>query len=178
MSKEIAKRYAKALFSIAKEVKKEVLIEKELSCFGSAFCEKEAKTFFSSPLASFEQKKIIIDQVLSKNKVSQEVGDLIKILLKKGRIAHIASIHEEYRNFLDADQGLTRGVVRAAKPLSGEAQLELEKKITTVLKKKIKLVFVEDAELLGGVVAQVGGWTFDDSVKTHLSNIKEMLIKN
>jgi F-type H+-transporting ATPase subunit delta len=43
------------------------------------------------------------------------------------------------------------------------------------LNKKIILTYKEDPTLLGGVVAQVGGWTFDDSIETHLIKMNEEL---
>ncbi|MFZ4405339.1 MAG: F0F1 ATP synthase subunit delta, partial [Pseudobdellovibrionaceae bacterium] len=43
------------------------------------------------------------------------------------------------------------------------------------LNKKIILTSQKDPSLLGGLVAQVGGWTFDDSLKAHLSKLEEIL---
>jgi F-type H+-transporting ATPase subunit delta len=82
-----------------------------------------------------------------------------------------------YKNLMDEELGLTRGVVRAAKPLSADQLKGLEEKIRIVLKKKITLTFEEDRSLLGGVVAQAGGWTFDDSLDMHLNNLNDSLIK-
>src|SRR5437868_4697254 len=62
-----------------------------------------------------------------------------------------------------------------AQALSTDAKKSLETKISGVLKKKIVLTFQQDPKLLGGVVADVGGWTFDDSIDTHLKKLNEEL---
>jgi F-type H+-transporting ATPase subunit delta len=63
--------------------------------------------------------------------------------------------------------------VKSAKALSDEGRKDLEGKISKILNKKIILTYKEESTLLGGVVAQVGGWTFDDSIETHLIKLNE-----
>ena len=70
---------------------------------------------------------------------------------------------------------MTRGTVKSAKPLSEDAKKDLESRINKILNKKIILTYKEESTLLGGVVAQVGGWTFDDSIETHLTKLNEDL---
>jgi F-type H+-transporting ATPase subunit delta len=76
---------------------------------------------------------------------------------------------------MDIEEGVTRGVVRSAQALNDDAKKEIENKINKVLNKKIVLTYEQDPKLLGGVVAQVGGWTFDDSLDTHLKKLNEEL---
>ena len=51
----------------------------------------------------------------------------------------------------------------------------IEETVSAVTKKKVILNFTVDPKLLGGMTAQVGGWTFDDSLETHLTRLSEDL---
>jgi F-type H+-transporting ATPase subunit delta len=59
--------------------------------------------------------------------------------------------------------------------LAQESRTKIEDIVTKVTRKKVILSFVEDAKLIGGTVAQVGGWTFDDSLESHLRRLNEDL---
>jgi F-type H+-transporting ATPase subunit delta len=80
-----------------------------------------------------------------------------------------------FETISDEDHGVTRGNVRSAATLSPESRQQIEDTVTKVTKKKVILNFTEDPKLLGGMVAQVGGWTFDDSLETHLTRMSEDL---
>lgn len=175
---ELSKRYAKALLSVTKDKKNHETVLSELNSLGSIFSENEVEGFFDSPMITQEQKTELIKKVLSTQKVSDETTNLMVLLAKNGRLSAFAEIAKAYQTMIDSEAGVTRGVVRAARNLSAEAQKEIEVKIAQTLKKKIVLTFKEDSSVLGGVVADVGGWTFDDSIESHLRRLNEDLMKH
>jgi F-type H+-transporting ATPase subunit delta len=59
--------------------------------------------------------------------------------------------------------------------LNEDDRRKLEQTIAGVTKKKVILNFTEDKKLMGGLVAQVGGWSFDDSLQSHLTRLTEDL---
>jgi F-type H+-transporting ATPase subunit delta len=48
-------------------------------------------------------------------------------------------------------------------------------KTLKILNKKIVLTYTEDPGLLGGMVAQVGGWNFDETIEKHLKRMSDEL---
>ena len=84
-------------------------------------------------------------------------------------------ISNAFEAIIDEERGFVRGLVRSAEVLSPEARTRTEEAIKKVINKKIILSFVKDPNLLGGMVAQVGGWTFDDSLESHLIRLGEDL---
>lgn len=173
---EVSKRYAKALLESAKQNKTQEKVYTELqTVIKAVFVDSTVKTFFANPLISTEQKVAAIEASLRGAGLSEEVYNTIILLGKNDRLAVLDEVALAYQELLDVENGVTRGVVKSAQPLSTEARAQIEKKIEGVLNKKIVLTYEQDPKLLGGVVAQVGGWTFDDSIDTHLKKLNEEL---
>jgi F-type H+-transporting ATPase subunit delta len=173
----VASRYARALLSSTKQKGHHEQALNQLRVLEQVLeTDSQIKNYFENPVVSPDQKAKAIQTALS-GKVLEEVVNCLLLMTERGRLSSFSDMVRAFQDGLDEESGITRGIVRAAKPLAPEAQAQLEKKITQVLKKKIVLTFKEDPTLLGGVVAQVGGWTFDDSIETHLKRLNEDLTR-
>lgn len=173
---EISKRYAKALLAVAKQKGIHTQVHAELQALVKSFAGDAAvKSYFENPMIGSDQKIAAVKTSLSGKGVSEEVVNTLVLLAEKNRFGVLEQISFAYRDLLDMEEGVTRGVVRSAQPLAADAQKDIEQKITKVLNKKIVLTYEQDSKLLGGVVATVGGWTFDDSIDTHLKKLNEEL---
>jgi F-type H+-transporting ATPase subunit delta len=173
---EISKRYAKALLAVTKQKGSHLIALKELNQIADAFS-KDAGTieYFANPVISSEKKVAAVKAALSGVSISEEVLNTINLLGDKNRLNLLPQVVISFQEFLDIEEGITRGVVKSAQPLSEEARKEIEQKINKILNKKIVLTYQQDPKLLGGVITQVGGWTFDDSLDTHLKKLNEEL---
>ncbi|KYG70857.1 ATP synthase subunit delta [Bdellovibrio bacteriovorus] len=173
---EVAKSYAKALLAVAKQQGTHSKVFGELKAISEAFkMDTAVKSYFANPMISSDQKVAAVKAALTGKGVSQEVLNTLVLMGEKGRLEALDQVVHAFQEMLDLEEGITRGVIRSAQPLSAEAQKEIEQKINKVLNKKIVLTYQQDPKLLGGVVAQVGGWTFDDSIDTHLKKLNEEL---
>lgn len=173
---EVAKRYAKALLAAAKQAGAHNQVYAELEQIVKGFnADLGVKSYFSNPTISAEQKVSVLNAALKGQQVSETILSTLKVLGENDRLELIEQVLVAYREMLDLEEGITRGVVKSAQPLSAAAQKEVEQKIAKVLNKKIVLTYEQDPKLLGGVVAQVGGWTLDDSLDTHLKKLNEEL---
>lgn len=175
---EVLEKYSKALSFVAIENKNAARISENLEILSMIFEHNLISNFFSSPIVPLEVKREFLDKLLLSLELTSEVKSLATILLENGRLSLLRDLSKAFERLRDEDDGVTRGVVRAPRPLTSEAKRDFEKSIHEILKKKVLLSFEEDASLIGGVVAQVGGWTFDDSLKTHLRNMSETLSRN
>ncbi len=173
---EASRRYARALMALAKQKGQHDRAQEEISAIANIFkTEAGVRAYFNNPLISPDQKKLVVQNSFTNKGLLNEVYNLLLLLVDKNRIGAFEEIAEAYRDQMDLEQGITRGAARSARPLSAETKNDLEAKIHKILNKKIILTYKEDSSLLGGVVAQVGGWTFDDSIETHLIKMNEEL---
>lgn len=175
MISEVARRYARAFFELSKAAQTLDIVFSELRTLRDILNEDQSiQDYFTSPVIAPDQKISAIKAALS-GKISSEVLSALLLLAQKNRLGLFSEIVEAFESINDDDHGVTRGTVRSATVLSGEARQKLQETVSNVTKKKVILNFTEDPKLMGGMVAQVGGWTFDDSLETHLTRMSEEL---
>ena len=179
MSKlDLSKRYARALFAVSKESGSQAKIYSQLKQVAVLTEQPEVRTFINNPSVSLATKKEVFQKAFHNSQLAAELVSFLDLLLEKKRISAISEIVKTFEEIVDQDNGLTRGFVYSAKPLGPDALTALEGKISNILKKKIVLTSKEDPSLIAGAVAKVGGWTFDDSLQTHLKNLNEELLNH
>lgn len=175
MISEVSKRYAKALYEITQANGSNDLVLSELKTLGKILnTDTHISEFILSPLVSTENKIHVLKTTLS-GKVSQDIINTLHLLADKNRLSIVAEIIEAFELISDESKGMTRGIVRSAANLNADEKQKIETTVNKVIKKKVILNFEEDKNLLGGMIAQVGGWTFDDSLDSHLKSINEDL---
>lgn len=175
MISEISKRYAKALYEVSQAENAGDSVLKQLTELSRALSsDAKLQEFLVTPLIAREDKINILRNTLS-GKVSQSLFNTLQLLANKNRLHLMNEIIEAYEFISDQSKGMMRGVVRSAAPLNADEKVKIENTVNKVINKKVVLNFEEDKNLMGGLIAQVGGWTFDDSLKSHLDSINEDL---
>ena len=170
---QLSRRYAKALFAAVDN--KEAILN-ELRAISRILNQDTASLdFFSSRLFSDAAKKEVVKNAFNGKGLSAEVLSFLLMLAERGRFAHLNDILAAYETLVDEQNGVTRGTVRSAVKLDTEARQKIENVVAHFVKKKVILTYAEDLSLVGGVVAQVGGWTFEDTLDSHLRRLKEDL---
>ena len=128
------------------------------------------------------QKKIdanlkvqILDSVLANANTTPEIKNVLRLIVSKGRTQVFGEIVIAFQEILDHVNGVARGVVKSTMPLDSEERLRISAKIEGVLKKKTVLDFQINSSIVGGLMAEVGSFSFDDSVESHLKKMTEEL---
>ena len=173
-SAELSLRYAKALFAVAVENQLEEKIFSQIRELKGVFrrgCDIE--NFFSSQAVSEQQKKIVLSKVMEK--FPQQLKGFLTTLLSNQRLCLLDEIIDLYEKQIDNKNQVCRGEVVSAIPLSQDERLSAEKKVESVLGKKVVMSYRVDPELLGGIVTKVGSFVFDDSLQSHMTKLKDQL---
>ncbi len=172
----IAKRYARAFFGIAKE---DGLYEKyylELTLFSSIIKEsKDLKELLLNPVFGQDEKRAVVDSLLKKTDISNVTANFLRLLVDKRRIGILPDIESCYRKFMDDALRKIRVDVKTAFPLSAELSEKLQKRMEDLTGRKVEMAVSEDASLLGGIVVGVGDTLYDGSIKTQLHNVRNLL---
>lgn len=172
----LAGRYAKALFSLAEEQKAAPKIFEEVRVLNEVlFGNSEWMAALSSQQISADQRVQILTKALENQEISSEVRNLLLLMAERGRLHLFPEVVASFQTQLDASMGVARGEVRSATPLSLEDREQLERMIHQVLGKETILTYRQDPKVIGGLVAQVGSYTFDDSLESHLRRLNEEL---
>ncbi len=175
MISEVSKRYARALFAYARDSKKIELVTSQLSEIAKALDgDVKIREFICSPIVTGQEKMTALKKALG-DQAAEEILNLTGLLIEKNRLDILSQVALAFSSIADEANGVTRGIVKSASSLNEDSRKKIENTVAEITKKKVILNYEEDKTIMGGLVAQVGGWTFDDSLQSHLVRLGEEL---
>lgn len=173
---EVAKRYAKALFEAVGESKTDDSL-RQLRDAQSILSQPKLRDLLSSPVLSRKEKELVVDQSISDMKLSQEVLNLLKLLAAKDRINILDETVLSFETISDEKNNVLRGTVTSSQKLTDAEKEEIESVISKFTGNQLLLEYNEDPALVGGVLAKVGSYTFDGTIETQLTKLKEQVTR-
>lgn len=172
----VAKRYAKAVFSLAHE---DNLLDKVSVDFiqiaDLAVQSSEFSTLLSNPLINEKDKLSILEQVLS-GKIEPMTLNFLKLLADKKRIASLSEIAEEFRIMMLSHSNHVEGELISAVALNVSQVNAIKNNIEEITGKAVLLTEKLDQSVLGGFIVKVEDWVLDNSIRYQLSKLREKLI--
>ena len=173
---QIAKRYAEALAEAASAQGQLVTAAEELHAFAHLVAQsKDLQDVFASPAITPDDKSKVLEALIERSKPMPFVANFLRVLLKNYRIPYIAEIDEAYAAEVDERIGVVTADVTTASPLTDAERQVLANKLTAMTGKKVKLSFVTDPELIGGVVTRIGSRVYDGSIRAQLEAVKRQM---
>lgn len=175
----LATRYARALYNLAKDKNEQDAVFAQMRVINEAFTgDKEISQYLFSSVVRPMDKVATLEKMTASLPLSEAMKNFILLLAKKNRLGVFKEIVTAYEFINDEAHGVTRGTVRSATVLAPEERQRIETLVGRATKKQVILTYKEDPTLLGGLVAEVGSFTFDDSLTTHLKRINEQLTRS
>jgi F-type H+-transporting ATPase subunit delta len=175
----IAKRYGRALFNLTKgDMAKAKSQLAALNVVKDLFAAPDAGKVLSSPVMPADLKKSLLDYALDKASADQDVRHLIDAVIYGGRVAFLPKVAESYAELIDEAEGVVRANVTAAVALSAAETEEIGKTLGGLLNKKVNVKTAVDPALLGGIVANVGNYRIDMSLKTKLEGLSQSAVQD
>ena len=176
MISNISKRYARAFFEIANDEKQIEPYYNELNQFASIVSQnKSLKDFLANPVFEQAGKKIVVDNIIAKMKLSNMTVSFLRLLVDKKRIDILGDIVICYRQLMDETLKKVRVTVKTAFSLSDDLKSVISSSLEKSMGKKVDMTVEEDPTLLGGVVIGVGDTLYDGSIKNQLNNMRNLL---
>jgi len=175
----LARKYAKALFSLGKKSG-----APQLEKYGDALAglaemvavSPALERMFKSPVVAVAEKRALVEQLLDKTGGDPTVKNFCRLLADKGRLAALPAIAGCYGELLDAEKGVLRGTVITAVRLNAEKQKKLRDDLAKKTKsKKLELVFTVDESILGGLMLKVGDRVLDASLRAQLTILRDTI---
>jgi F-type H+-transporting ATPase subunit delta len=172
----ITRRYAKALFELAVEQGKvEVWSEALQSLKRAVDASDELRDVLVNPMYAREQRRAIGQKLVVALKLDPEPANLVYLLGDRNRLAYLGAIVDEFGALADAKLGRLRAHVTSAVPLDPASAQAIADKLARATRAQVIVERDVDASLVGGVVAQVGSFTFDGSIRTQLEDLRRTL---
>ncbi len=175
MAELVALTYGKALFEVAQQSNSVDLFLEQINFIKSLF--KNEPDFFElydSPRINKQDKKKLLSEIFGE-KISSEVINFLYILLDKKRTHCFFDISKEFTKLANKYNNIEEGTVYSAVELSAHQVKLLEKRLSEITGKVIKLDIIQDPSLIGGIKVKIGDKVIDASIQNQLKNLKETI---
>ncbi|PRQ05663.1 ATP synthase F1 subunit delta [Enhygromyxa salina] len=181
ISGSLAKRYARALIQLAPSPTQRDKYLQNLGDFYAA-CkthdandpsgERDLIKVLAAGHHTLANRRAILHAVLGRIGADPNVKKFLELVLERGRISGIAQIYLHYRDLVDELAGRIRATVKTATAVDPTTTGRIKKALETATGKQVLLETEVDTELIGGLVAHVGSYTLDRSVRTSLDKLR------
>lgn len=172
----VAKRYALALFQIAKDTQTLGVIEEELRVVKEVMLfNPDLKAVLKSSKLSLEKKKEILTNAFASTNAF--VLNTLLILIDRHREDQIVEVANQYFMLANEAAGVAEAKVYSTRELT-DAEREAISAVfaAKVGKKSLRIENIVDSELLGGVKLRIGNRIYDGSLRGKLDRLERKLL--
>ena len=176
MSSGVAKRYAKAIFGLAKEDKKIESLSTDVTSMGDALhISEELNQLISSPVYNRLDQENAILAISDRMGLSDLMKSSLGLLAMKRRLNILPTLIEEVKAYIAEDKGEVTVNVTSASTLSDTQTKDLTKSLEKTIGKEIKIEAIIDESLIGGLIVKVGSKMIDSSIRSKLANLQNIM---
>lgn len=172
----LSRRYAKALVELGVEQQAVESFGDELAQVKDILSREELlRQLLDSPTLALEKKQAMLADLSTLLELTEGMNKFLGLLLSKGRLCYLEQIESNYRSLADELAGIMSAKITAASELDDVQKQAIATLLEKQTGKQVVVSVKVDAELIGGLQAEIGGRLFDGSVKTQLKRIEESL---
>lgn len=176
ISSAILGRYAKSLAEVVFEENTDEKVTEDLKTYSEIFrAVPDFLEALDSPAIPREAKEKLLDELMVRYPVYSTTANFLRILLQNNRIRYFQEILDSFIKSVNEYKGIVSARVTAATPLSQQEAKGLEERLAEITGKTVNVELQTDANLLGGIVVQIGSTNFDGSIRTKLAEMKRRL---
>jgi F-type H+-transporting ATPase subunit delta len=172
-AKAYPQRYARAVFELALAADELDRWQQDLRTMAALVANEEFRTVMESPKVKTEDKNHLVMEALGT--ANPLALNLARLLISRSGIGMAGQIAGEYQRLLDEQHGVIKANVITAVPLDDADKMKLAADLGEVVGKKIDLTAAVQPEILGGIIARVGGKLLDGSTRSRLAQLKRQL---
>jgi F-type H+-transporting ATPase subunit delta len=169
-------RYARAVYQIAQETETLERWQTDLQKMAGIMSSADFLAIMESPRISFDEKSRLLDKFLPE--ISPAAMNLARLLVVKNGISLVGRIAGEYQRLIDEYHGIQTARVVTAVGIDAKDKEQLAGNLGALVGSKILIESRVDPQILGGVIARVGGKLLDGSTRTRLETLKRKLAGN
>jgi F-type H+-transporting ATPase subunit delta len=168
-----ARRYAQAVFEIALEKNELDRWQADLQKMVGVVSDSTFLAALDSPKIKIEDKSRFLKERLGD--INPLALNLALLLITRTGIGVITEIAGEYKRLLDSYHGIETAEVTTAVQLDDKEKQKLADRLGVLVDAKVELNTQVDPEILGGIIARVGGKLLDGSTRSKLTALKKEL---
>ena len=170
-----ARRYAEAGFELATRDGALDAWRDGLNNAAALVGDERVSAVLDDPGRPFEERVKALDGLLGAH-VPPQVANLVRLLMKRGRLEILPLVASEYQRLLNRRRGIVEATVTSASPLDAAETDAIRARIKTMAGSEVDLRTAVDPALIGGLTVRVGDTLLDGSVRGRLERLREQLV--
>jgi F-type H+-transporting ATPase subunit delta len=173
---EIAKPYAEALMSLARDHNLTEPIGQDVNFLLDLLQEsQELEQFLANPVIKREAKKAVLQQIV-KSQVHPYVFNFLMLLLDRRRIVWLRDICQQYQGLLQDFKRITLAeVIAAVEPTEEQRQAIAERVKEIAGAEQVEIKTRIDPDVIGGFILKIGSQVIDLSICGQLRQLARTL---
>ena len=169
---DAARVYAEALFEVGRDKGKLDSLQQQLGEFADAVDRnRELQVFFFSPYLSSAEKVEGIARAISG--AEPELTNFLELLVDKHRMTEVFRIRRELDELWKQENRRIDVTVTSAVELDPAVVAKIGQEVERQTGEKVDLSSRVDADVLGGIVLQVGNMVLDASIRSRLEKLRK-----
>ena len=170
------RRYARALLDVALEKGQAEPLRDELFALADLLAgHSDLASLLTNPAVSAERKKKLAAAVAARAKVSELSARLLAILGERDRLAELPNVAAAYAKLWNAHRGVVAAEAVSAQPLDAAQAKSVEQALASLTGRAVELKSRVDPALVGGMLVNIEGRTYDGSVRARLLALRRRL---
>lgn len=175
---DLAREYGEGLYELCEE---ENLTEdglQQMQMLKCCFKEQPDFLLLLSNMAIAKEERVGIIEKTLRGQVHKYVLNFVKILCERNLLHEFYGCEEAYRTLYNQRHSILEAVVTTAKPMNDAQREKLLKKLNTMTGRSINLNEKVDAAVIGGVLLEMDGKRYDNTLRHRLEGLQNVLSGN
>ena len=170
--------YSQALYELASEENNLNEVEEQSSAVIRLISKSEDfQQLIKDPTNKQSDQILAMNAICSKFNLNSLFSKFLKFLIQKRKLFYIEKILIDFISICSNKRGEINAKLRAAKNLD-EVEIEnIKNSLKENFGSNLKLDFIHDPDLIGGLVIQIGSIMIDTSIKSKLQQIESKTIE-
>ena len=171
-SNEVVQRYVKALHSLTLEQNKDIKIKEDLSLISELIEKnKEFKKIIFSPLVTPKKHQEILKLISPILKIDQITENFLFLLAFNKRLILLEKIVGFYNEISSESKDTIKIDLILPNKISQKNISDIKNKLKPDVKKRAKINFIKDKNIISGFIVKLGSTMIDFSIKSKLDKI-------
>jgi len=166
----VSRRYARALFELSQEG---LDIASGLAVLAEASVVKDVQQLLELPNLSAEKKIEVLKKAVGS--VSDELVRLAALLCERGKASLLPEINEIFVEMVRESEARVVATVVVAMEPDAATRKKIEAAVADVAGKKVQLEIVEDKQVMGGMIVNIGDRQIDCSLRGKLEGLRKAI---
>ena len=172
---KLAREYGEGLYALAVEEKTEEAWLGDLATLLAVFREQpDYLRLLGNMALPREERLALLDQTF-RGRLHPYLLNFLKLLCERGVLGDFSGCEQTYRELYNEAHKVVEAVVTTGVALTDDQRSRLLKKLRDMTGERVNITEKVDPAVLGGVVLEMNGRRYDNSVATRLETMRRVI---